>query len=222
MGTKGMRASLMSREVHRRFAPSSRCAAIRSTRVLFLVGCDKTIPAAAMAAARLDLPSVILYGGSIMPGHVRGKAITIQDVFEAVGAHSAGTIDDAELREVEVAACPGAGACGGQFTANTMALAMTFLGLSPMGLNDIPAVHPDKQEAAAEAGRILVEAVPRRPQRAQPDHPGEPAQRRRRRHRHGGLDQPRPPPPRHRPRGRDRREPTSTSTCSTTSRAPRR
>ena len=116
--------------------------------VLFLVGCDKTIPAAAMAAARLDLPSVILYGGSIMPGHVRGKAIAIQDVFEAVGAHSAGTIDDGELREVEVAACPGAGACGGQFTANTMALALSVMGQSPMGLNDIPAVHPAKSKAA--------------------------------------------------------------------------
>jgi dihydroxy-acid dehydratase len=158
MGTKGMRASLMSREV---IADSAELA-VRGHMldgVLFLVGCDKTIPAAAMAAARLDLPSVILYGGSIMPGHVRGKAITIQDVFEAVGAHSAGTIDDAELREVEIAACPGAGACGGQFTANTMALALSFLGLSPMGLNDIPAVHPGKSKAAEEAGRILVEAV---------------------------------------------------------------
>jgi len=158
MGTKGMSASLMSREV---IADSAELA-VRGHMldgVLFLVGCDKTIPAAAMAAARLDLPSVILYGGSIMPGHVRGKAITIQDVFEAVGAHSAGTIDDEELREVEVAACPGAGACGGQFTANTMAVAMSFLGLSPMGLNDIPAVHPGKSKAAEEAGRVLVEAV---------------------------------------------------------------
>src|SRR6476646_8384799 len=94
-----------------------------------------------------------------MPGHVRGKAITIQDVFEAVGAHSAGTIDDAALGEVEAAACPGAGACGGQFTANTMALALSFLGLSPIGLNDIPAVHPDKREAAAEAGRLALDAL---------------------------------------------------------------
>src|SRR6185295_14474837 len=146
--------SLMSREV---IADSAELA-VRGhllDGVLFLVGCDKTIPAAAMAAARLDLPSVILYGGSIMPGHVRGKAITIQDVFEAVGAHSAGTIDDSELREVEI----GAGACGGQFTANTMALALSFLGLSPMSLNDIPAVHPGKNKAAEDAGRILVEAV---------------------------------------------------------------
>ena len=158
MGTTGMRASLMSREC---IADSAELA-VRGhmlDAVLFLVGCDKTIPAAAMAAARLDLPSVILYGGSIMPGRLGDKALTIQDVFEAVGAHGAGTIDDAGLLAVEKAACPGAGACGGQFTANTMALAMTFLGLSPVGLNDIPAVHPDKPAAAREAGRILMEAV---------------------------------------------------------------
>ncbi len=158
MGTPGMRASLMSREV---IADSAELAVRGHSldAVLFLVGCDKTIPGAAMAAARLDLPSVILYGGSIMPGRLRDKALTIQDVFEAVGAHSAGTIDDDELRAVEKAACPGAGACGGQFTANTMALAMTFLGLSPMGLNDVPAVHPDKPGTAVEAGRMLVDAV---------------------------------------------------------------
>ena len=158
MGTPGMRASLMSREI---IADSAELA-VRGhllDAVLFLVGCDKTIPGAAMAAARLDLPAVILYGGSIMAGRLGNKAITIQDVFEAVGAHSAGKLDDAGLKAVEQAACPGAGACGGQFTANTMALAMTFLGLSPMGLNDIPAVHPDKPKAAEEAGRILVEAL---------------------------------------------------------------
>ena len=158
MGTGGMRASLISREA---IADSAELAVRGHSLdgVIFLVGCDKTIPAAGMAAARLDLPSVVLYGGSIMPGNIRGKDITIQDVFEAVGAHSAGMIDDAELKEVELAACPGAGACGGQFTANTMALAMTFLGLSPVGLNDVPAVHPDKPETAAEAGRELVRAV---------------------------------------------------------------
>ena len=157
MGTRGMRASLMSREL---IADSAELAVRGHSldAVLFLVGCDKTIPAAAMAAARLDLPSVILYGGSIMPGRLGDKAITIQDVFEAVGAHSAGAIGDRELESVERAACPGAGACGGQFTANTMALAMSFLGLSPMGLNDIPAVHPDKAEAARLAGRLIVEA----------------------------------------------------------------
>jgi dihydroxy-acid dehydratase len=157
MGTRGMRASLMSREV---IADSAELA-VRGHSLdgaVFLVGCDKTIPAAAMAAARLDLPSVVLYGGSIMPGRLGDKALTIQDVFEAVGAHSAGTIDDAQLKAVEKAACPGAGACGGQFTANTMALALSFLGLSPMGLNDVPAVHPDKNAAAFEAGWAVVDA----------------------------------------------------------------
>ncbi len=158
MGTPGMRASLMSREC---IADSAELAVQGHMldAVLFLVGCDKTIPGAAMAAARLDLPSVILYGGSIMPGRLGDKALTIQDVFEAVGAHGAGTLDDAGLLAVEKAACPGAGACGGQFTANTMALAMSFLGLSPMGLNDVPAVHPDKIATAKEAGRVLMDAV---------------------------------------------------------------
>ena len=158
MGTRGMRASLMSREA---IADSAELAVRGHSldAVLFLVGCDKTIPAAAMAAARLDLPSVILYGGSIMPGRLGEKALTIQDVFEAVGAHSAGTIGDDQLKAVENAACPGAGACGGQFTANTMAVALSFLGLSPMGLNDIPAVHPDKPAAAYEAGWAVVDAV---------------------------------------------------------------
>jgi dihydroxy-acid dehydratase len=158
MGTRGMRASLMSREV---IADSAELAVRGHSldAVVFIAGCDKTIPAAAMAAARLDLPSVVLYGGSIMPGRLGDKAITIQDVFEAVGAHSAGAIDEGELERVEQAACPGAGACGGQFTANTMALAMSFLGLSPIGLNDIPAVHPDKKQAAFEAGRLVLEAL---------------------------------------------------------------
>lgn len=158
MGTRGMRASLISREI---IADSAELAVRGHSldAVLFLVGCDKTIPAAAMAAARLNLPSVILYGGSIMPGRLGDQALTIQDVFEGVGAHSAMKLDSEGLARLERAACPGAGACGGQFTANTMALAMSFLGLSPMGLNDIPATHPDKPEAAAEAGRILVEAL---------------------------------------------------------------
>mgnify|MGYP006281007981 CR=1 FL=1 len=157
MGTEGMRASLMSREA---IADSAELA-VRGhclDAVLFLVGCDKTLPGAAMAAARLDLPSVVLYGGSIMPGKLGEKSVTIQDVFEAVGACAAGKITEAELIEVEKAACPGAGACGGQFTANTMALALTLLGLSPMGLNDIPAVDPAKPDAAEEAGRLVVEA----------------------------------------------------------------
>lgn len=162
MGSSGMSASLISREC---IADSAELA-VRGhclDAAVFLVGCDKTIPAAAMAAARLNVPSVVLYGGSIMPGQVKTKAddeknITIQDVFEAVGACAAGKMTQNELGEIERAACPGAGACGGQFTANTMALALTFLGLSPMGVNDIPAVHPDKPAAAHACGKLVVEA----------------------------------------------------------------
>src|SRR5688572_9641431 len=133
MGSPGMRASLASRET---IADSIELAVAGHCldAVVMLVGCDKTIPAAAMAAARLDIPSVILYGGTIMPGHCRtkdgtDKALTVQDVFEAVGAHAAGRMDDGELHEIESRACPGAGACGGQFTANTMAMVLTSLGL---------------------------------------------------------------------------------------------
>jgi len=157
MGTEGMRASLMSREA----ICDSAELAVRGhslDAIIFLVGCDKTIPAAAMAAARMNLPSVIVYGGSIMPGKLGAQNITIQEVFEAVGAHGAGHIDDAELDRVEKAACPGAGACGGQFTANTMAMCMTMLGLSPVGCNDVPATHPDKPKVAFEAGKLVVEA----------------------------------------------------------------
>ena len=155
MGTSGMRASLASREV---IADSIELA-VRGhclDAVLCIVGCDKTIPAAAMALARLDLPGLALYGGTIAPGCHKSKAVTIQDVFEAVGAHSAGKIDDAELSALERKACPGAGACGGQFTANTMAMVLTFLGLSPVGLNDIPALHADKNAAARRCGELVM------------------------------------------------------------------
>jgi dihydroxy-acid dehydratase len=159
MGSPGMRASLASREVIAdsiELAVSGHCL----DAVVMLVGCDKTIPAAAMAAARLDLPTTILYGGTIMPGHCRkGRSLTVQDVFEAVGAHAAGALDDAGLAEVERAACPGAGACGGQFTANTMAMVLTFLGLSPLGLNDIPALHADKGRAAFRCGELVMERL---------------------------------------------------------------
>jgi dihydroxy-acid dehydratase len=158
MGSSGMRASLASREVIAdsiELAVSGHCL----DGVVLLCGCDKTIPAAAMALARLNLPGVILYGGTIMQGKCKGKSVTIQDVFEAVGAHSAGTIDDAELAEIEKAACPGAGACGGQFTANTMAMVLTFLGVSPLGLNDIPAVHPDKNAAAFACGELVMQRL---------------------------------------------------------------
>ena len=165
MGTDGMRASLASRETIAdsiELAVSGHCL----DAMVLLVGCDKTIPAAAMAAARLDIPTVILYGGTIMPGHCPSKKgasddkpLTVQDVFEAVGAHSAGRIDDGELHRIESHACPGAGACGGQFTANTMAMVLTFLGLSPLGYNDIPAIHEDKPEAARLCGELVMQQL---------------------------------------------------------------
>lgn len=164
MGSDGMRASLASRET---IADSIELAVVGHCldAMVLLVGCDKTIPAAAMAAARLDIPTVILYGGTIMPGRCKTKhadgsssdrALTVQDVFEAVGAHAAGKIDDTQLDEIERKACPGAGACGGQFTANTMAMVLTFLGLSPLGENDIPATHPEKAKAATRCGELVM------------------------------------------------------------------
>lgn len=162
MGSDGMRASLASRETIAdsiELAVNGHCL----DAMVLLVGCDKTIPAAAMAAARLNIPTVILYGGTIMPGKCAGdragKPLTVQDVFEAVGAHSAGRIDDAELHRIESHACPGAGACGGQFTANTMAMVLTFLGLSPLQLNDIPAIHADKPAAARACGALVMQRL---------------------------------------------------------------
>jgi dihydroxy-acid dehydratase len=158
MGTEGMRASLVSREV---IADSIELVARGHLfdGLVCLVGCDKTIPAAVMALARLDIPGLALYSGSIAPGTFRGRDITIQEVFEAVGAYAAEKIDAAELHEVESAACPGAGACGGQFTANTMSTALEFLGISPAGLNGIPALNRDKGAAAEEAGRLTMRLV---------------------------------------------------------------
>ncbi|KGI76625.1 dihydroxy-acid dehydratase [Oleiagrimonas soli] len=156
MGTPGMRASLVSREVIAdsiELAVNGHCL----DAMVVLCGCDKTIPAAAMALARLDIPGVALYGGSIGHGKLHGKSITVQDVFEAVGAHGAGKISDAELTQVETRACPGAGACGGQYTANTMAMILTTLGLSPVGFNDVPATHPDKAAVARCCGELVME-----------------------------------------------------------------
>ncbi len=160
MGTDGMKASLVSREV---IADSIELAVAGHLfdAMVVLVGCDKTIPAAAMAAARLDVPTVILYGGPIAPGRFQGRDVTIQDVFEGVGAAAAGKMTDAELCELEDKACPGAGACGGQFTANTMSLVMTLLGLSPMGANDVPATHPDKARVARDCGALVMELLKR-------------------------------------------------------------
>jgi dihydroxy-acid dehydratase len=160
MGTEGMRASLVSREV---IADSIELVARGHLLdgLVCLVGCDKTIPAAVMALARLDLPGLVLYNGSIAPGRFRGRDVTIQDVFEAVGAHAVGSMSDEELHELEGVACPGAGACGGQFTANTMSTALDFLGISPAGLNGIPALHPSKKQAAEEAGRMVMDLLRR-------------------------------------------------------------
>ncbi len=160
MGTEGMKASLVSREV---IADSIELVARGHSLdgIIALVGCDKTLPGGVMALSRLDIPSLVLYGGSIMPGRYEGQDITIQEVFEAVGAHAAGRIDDAALKEIERSACPAAGACGGQFTANTMATAVEVLGIAPMGSGSVPAMHPDKDRVAREAGQQVMELLRR-------------------------------------------------------------
>jgi dihydroxy-acid dehydratase len=160
MGTEGMKASLVSREV---IADSIELVGrgYLFDAMVALVGCDKTIPGAAMALARLNIPSLILYGGSIMPGLWRGREVTIQHVFEAIGATAAGKMTERELHELEDVACPGAGACGGQYTANTMATALEFLGLSPMSNNSVPAVDPRKDEVAFRCGQLVMELLRR-------------------------------------------------------------
>jgi len=158
MGTPGMKASLISREV---VADSIELAVEghQLDGVVCIVGCDKTIPAAAMALARMDIPGLVYYGGTIMPGVIGSKEVSVQEVFEAIGAHGAGTIDDEQLKMVESAVCPGAGACGGQFTANTMAMALAVMGISPMGANDVPAVDPAKAAEGHRCGQLIVERV---------------------------------------------------------------
>ena len=158
MGTTGMRASLISREV---IADSIElvCAGHLFDGLVCIVGCDKTLPGAAMGLARLNIPGLLFYNGSIDPGRYRGNDVTIQDVYEAIGARAAGKITDEDVHELESCACPGPGACGGQFTANTMALVLDFLGISPRGLSGIPATHPDKESAAVEAGKMAMELV---------------------------------------------------------------
>jgi dihydroxy-acid dehydratase len=155
MGTEGMRASLISREV---IADSIELVARGNLLdgLIVLVGCDKTIPGGAMALARLNIPGLMLYGGSIEPGQYEGHAVTIQDVFEAVGAHARGKMTDQQLKDLECAACPGAGACGGQFTANTMALVCEFLGLAPMGISSVPATNEGKARAGELAGELTL------------------------------------------------------------------
>ena len=160
MGTEGMRASLVSREV---IADSIE---LMGRGYLFdgmiaLVGCDKTIPGAAMGLARLNIPALMVYGGSIMPGHYQGRAITSQHVLEAVGAAAAGQITAAELRAIEDAACPGPGTCGGQYTANTMAMAMEFMGLAPLGTGAIPAVDARKDAVGVRCGELIMDVLQR-------------------------------------------------------------
>ena len=160
MGTEGMKASLVSREI----VADSIELVVRGhlfDAVVALSGCDKTIPGTVMALARLNLPSLMLYGGSIMPGQFQGRQVSIQDVFEAVGAHARGTMSEAELHDLERAACPGAGACGGQFTANTMAIAFEFLGMSPMGFNGVPALDPKKASIATQCGHLIMDLLKR-------------------------------------------------------------
>ena len=160
MGTEGMRASLVSREI---IADSIElvCRGQMFDALVCVVGCDKTIPAAAMALARLNIPGLVLYGGTIAAGSYHGKDVTIQDVFEAVGANAAGRMTNAELNELENVACPGAGACGGQYTANTMSTVMELIGLSPMGFNGVPAMDPRKDEVAFRCGEIVLDLLKR-------------------------------------------------------------
>ncbi len=160
MGSQGMKTSLVSREV---IADSIELVARGNLfdAIVALSGCDKTIPGTVMALVRVNVPGLMLYGGSIMYGEYRGRHLTIQDVFEAVGAFNAGKISAEELRGIEDCACPGAGACGGQFTANTMATAFEMLGISPMGLSDVPAMDPRKDEIAFECGRMAMDLLRR-------------------------------------------------------------
>jgi dihydroxy-acid dehydratase len=158
MGTDGMRASLISREV---IADSIELVTrgYNFDGVIALCGCDKTIPGTTMAVARLGIPGLVLYGGSIAPGVFKGRDVTIQDVFEAVGAHASGRMSDADLHDIEDHACPGSGACGGQFTANTMATAIEFLGLAPMGSGSVPATAAEKADVARRAGGLVMDLV---------------------------------------------------------------
>ncbi|HIG48141.1 MAG TPA: dihydroxy-acid dehydratase, partial [candidate division Zixibacteria bacterium] len=158
MGSQGMKASLVSREV---IADSIELVAVGNMfdGMIALSGCDKTIPGTVMALARVNVPSLMLYGGSIMPGTFQQRDVPIQDMFEAVGAHAAGKMTEIELKDMEDHACPGAGACGGQFTANTMAIAFEMLGISPIGSASVPATHPDKPDVARQCGHLVMDLI---------------------------------------------------------------
>ena len=158
MGTVGMKASLVSREV---IADSLELVGrgYLFDAMVIIVGCDKTIPAGALALTRLNIPGLLLYGGSIAPGRFQNRDVTIQDVFEAIGANAAGRMSDADLKHIEDFACPGAGACGGQYTANTMATVMEFIGLSPMGTGSVPATDARKDAVAVQCGQLVMDLL---------------------------------------------------------------
>ena len=158
MGTEVMKASLISREL---IADSIELAAVGYSfdAAVIIVGCDKTIPAGAMVAARLNIPTIIVYSGSIAPGHFKGKDVTIQDVFEAVGQHAAGNLSEEELTELEDVACPGAGSCGAQYTANTMATVLEFIGISPMGSSTVGATDKRKKDVAYDSGKLIMNVL---------------------------------------------------------------
>jgi dihydroxy-acid dehydratase len=160
MGTEGMKASLVSREV---IADSIELVGRGHMfdAIVILAACDKTLPGSAMALIRLDIPGFVLYGGSIQPGRFQGRDVTIVDVFEGIGANAAGRMTDAELKELEHSACPGAGACGGQFTANTMATALEILGLAPVGMASVPATDPRKEQIGFAAGQLVMDQLER-------------------------------------------------------------
>lgn len=160
MGTEGMKASLISREI---IADSIELVSRGHMfdAIVTLVGCDKTIPGGAMALLRLNVPGILLYGGSIAPGHLDGRDVTVGDVYEAIGANSAGLMSAADLKRLENVACPGAGACGGQFTANTMSTVMECIGLSPMGFNSVPATDPAKLDVAFRTGKLVMDVLRR-------------------------------------------------------------
>jgi dihydroxy-acid dehydratase len=160
MGTEGMKASLISREV---IADSVELVGRGHMfdAIIGLGACDKTLPGLAMAVARLNVPSILIYGGTIMPGYWHGKEVTIRSIYEAIGANAAGNLSDEDLKSMEDVACPGAGACGGQYTANTMAMAMEFIGLSPLGSASAPAVDPRKEEIGAKAGELIMDLLRR-------------------------------------------------------------
>jgi dihydroxy-acid dehydratase len=160
MGTEGMKTSLISRDLITD-SIELMTRAYYFDALVVLCGCDKTIPAAGMALARMNIPGVVLYGGTIMPGHWRGKDYGVGSIFEAIGAVSAGKMSEADLHEFEQVVCPGPGACGGQYTANTMATVMEIIGLSPMGANSVPAVDPRKPEVARGIGSLVMETLKR-------------------------------------------------------------